>query len=100
MMGRIMTVIMVKGKNKLLLTPKTQISYEMEDSHLSASSYKVTSPPPLTPCRRPTPGKRMCYGPKKEAIEEKLQQTTEKPEKKPDEDVKFCLSLAATLRKI
>ena len=61
----------------------------MEDSQssASASSNKVTTPPPLTPCRRPTPGKRVHYGHKKrDAIEEKLLKITEKPEKEPDED--------------
>ena len=42
----------------------------------------------------------MCYGPKRDAIEEKLLQIIEKPEKKPDEDEMFCLSLAATFTKI
>ena len=42
----------------------------------------------------------MHCGPKKDAIEDKLLQIIEKPEKKPDEDEMFCLSLAATLRKI
>ena len=60
----------------------TQISNEIEDSQSSAgnssqsqsqsSSNRVTTPPPLTPCRRPTLGKRMCYSPKKDAIEDKL----------------------------
>ena len=54
---------------------------EMEDSQLSASSNRVTTPPPLTPCRRPTPGKRKHYGPnKRDAIEEKLLKIIEKPE--------------------
>ena len=76
---------------------------EMEDSQssASASSNRVTTPPPLTPCRRPTPGKRMHYGPnKRDAIEEKLLKIIEKPEKQPDEDEIFCLSLATSLRKI
>ena len=76
---------------------------EMEDSQSSASvsSNRVTTPPPLTPCRRPTPGKRMYYGPnKRDAIEEKLLKIIEKPEKQPDEDEIFCLSLATSLRKI
>ena len=75
----------------------------MEDSQssASASSNKVTTPPPLTPCRRPTPGKRMYYGyNKRDAIEEKLLKIIEKPEKEPDEDEIFCLSLATSLRKI
>ena len=75
----------------------------MEDSQSSAftSSNRVTTPPPLTPCRRPTPGKRMCYGiNKRDAIEEKLLKIVEKPEKQPEEDEIFCLSLATSLRKI
>ena len=73
----------------------------MEDSQLSASSNKVTTPPPFTPCRRPTLGKRMHYGPnKRDANEEKLLKIIEKPEKQPDEDEIFCLSLATSLRKI
>ena len=107
-MGRKMTAMMGKGNKKLLLTDKTQISDEMKDSQSSAgnssqsqsSSNRVTTPPSLTPCRRPTPGKRMCYSPKKDAIEDKLLQIIEKPEKKCDEDEMFYLSLAATLRKI
>ena len=51
---------------------------EMEDSKSSASSNRVTIPPPLTPCRRPTPGKRMHYGPnKRDAIEEKIHKIIE-----------------------
>ena len=42
----------------------------------------------------------MCYGPKRDAIEEKLLQIIKNPEKEPYEDEMFCLSLAATLRKI
>ena len=75
----------------------------MEDSQssASASSNRVTTPPPLTPCRRPTPGKRMHYGQnKRDAIEEKLLKIIEKPEKEPDEDEIFCQSLATSLRKI
>ena len=47
----------------------------MEDSQstASASSNTVTTPPPLTPCRRPMPGKRMhCGKNKRDAIEERL----------------------------
>ena len=80
----------------------------MEDSQSSAGSSsqsqspsnRDTTPLALTPCRRPTPGKRMHYSPKKNAMEDKLLQIIEKPEKKPDEDEMFFLSLAATLRKI
>ena len=84
-------------------TQDTQIINEIEDSQssTSASSNRVTPPPPLTPCRRPTPNKRMCYGPnKRDAIEEKILKIIEKPEKQPDEDEVFCLSLAISLRKI
>ena len=43
----------------------------------------------------------MHYGPKKRnAIEEKLLKIIEKPEKEPDEDEIFCLSLTTSLRKI
>ena len=59
---------------------------EMEDSQssasASASSNRVTTPLPLTAFRRPTPSKRMHYGPnKRDAIEEKLLKIIEKPEK-------------------
>ena len=73
---------------------------EMEDSQSSASSNRVTTPSPLTPCGRPTAGKRMLYGTKRDSIKEKLIQIIKKPEKEPGEDEMFCLSLAATLRKI
>ena len=75
----------------------------MEDSQSSpsASSNRGTTPPPLTPCRRPTPGKRMHYGPnKRDTIEERLLKIIEKLEKEPDEHEIFCLSLATSLRKI
>ena len=81
----------------------TQIVDDMEDSQssASASSNMVTTPPPLTPCRRPTPGKRMHYGQnKRDAIWEKLLKIIEKPEKEPDEDEIFCQNLATSLRKI
>ena len=72
MMGRKIKVIM-KGQEQVVDTQDTQMADEMEDSQSSASHNRVTTPPPLTPCRRPTPGKRMCYGPnKRDAIEEKL----------------------------
>ena len=64
-----------EGQEHVFDTLDTQIVDEMEDSQSSAStsSNKVTTPPPLTPCRRPTPSKRMCYGQnKRDAIEEKL----------------------------
>ena len=72
----------------------------MEDSQSSASSNRVTTPLLLTPYRRPTPGKRMCYGPKRGAIKVKLLQIIKNPEEEPDEHEMFCLSLADTLRKI
>ena len=78
----------------------------MEDSQSSAgnssqsSNNRVTTPPHLTPSRRPTLGKRMWYSPKKDATEDKLLQIIKKPEKKLDENEIFCLSLAATLREI
>ena len=56
----------------------------MEDSQssASASSNRVTTPPPLPHCRRPTPGKRMHYGPNKRgAIEEKLLKIVENQKK-------------------
>ena len=76
---------------------------ELEDSQSSAStsSNRVITPPPLTLCRRPTPGKRKHYGPdKRDAIKERLLKIIEKLEKQPDEDEIFCLSLAVSLRKI
>ena len=43
----------------------------------------------------------MHYGQnKRDAIEERLLKIIEKPEKEPDEDEKFCQSLATSLRKI
>ena len=74
---------------------------ENSQSSASASSNRVTALPPLTPCRRLTPGKRMHYGPnKRDAIEEKLLKIIEKPEKEPNEDEIICLSLATSVRKI
>ena len=81
----------------------TQIVNEMEDSQssASASSNRVTTPPPLTHGRRPTPGKRIHYGlNKRDAIEEKLLKKIAKPEKELDDDEIFCLSLVTSLRKI
>ena len=81
-------------------TPDMEIGGETEDSQSSpGTSSRLTTPPPLTPVSRPTPGKRMQHGPKKDAIEEKLLEIIQKPESKPDEEL-FCLSLAAKLRKI
>ena len=76
-----------KGQEQVYDTLDTQIVDEMEDSQstASASSNTVTTPPPLTPCKRPTPGKRMHYGQnKRDAIEEKLLKIIEKPEKEPE----------------
>ena len=76
---------------------------EMGDfqSSASASSNRVTTPPSLTPCRRPKTDKRMHYIPnKRDAIEEKILKIIEKLEKQPDEDEIFCPSLATSVRKI
>ena len=92
-----------KGQEQVSDNLDSQIDDEMEDSQSTAStsSNRVTSPPPLTPCRRPTLGKRMhCGQNKRDVIEERLLQIIEKPEKEPDEDEKFCQSLATSLRKI
>ena len=78
----------------------------MEDSQSSAGNSsqsfnnRVATPPPLCPSRRPTLGKEMHCSPKKDAIEDKLLQIIEKLEKKLDDYEMFCLSLAATMRKI
>ena len=81
----------VEGQEQVVTdTQDTQISDKMEDTQSSAGnssqsqccSNRVTTPLPLTPCRRPTPGKRMCYSPKKDAIEDKLLQIIKKLEKK------------------
>ena len=77
------------------------IGGETEDSQSSAgTSSRLTTPPPSTPVSRPTPGKRMQHGPKKDTVEEKLLEIIQQPERKPDEEELFCLSLAAKLRKI
>ena len=92
-----------EGQEQVSDNLDSQIDDEMEDlqSTASTSSNRVTSPPPLTPCRRPTPGKRMhCGQNKRDVIEERLFQIIEKPEKEPDEDEKLCQSLATSLRKI
>ena len=81
-------------------TPDMDIGGETEDSQSSAgTSSRLTMPPPSTPVSRPTPGKRMWHGPKKDTVEEKLLEIIQ-PESKPDEEELFCLSLAAKLRKI
>ena len=53
-----------EGQEQVFDILDTKIVDEMEDSQssASASSNKVTTPPPLTPCKRPTPGKRVHYG--------------------------------------
>ena len=91
-----------EGQEQVSDNLDTQIDDEMEDSQstASASSNMVTTPSPLTPSRRPTPGKRMhCGHNKMDAIEERLLKIIEQPEKEPDEDEKFCQSLATSLRK-
>ena len=81
-------------------TPDMDIGGETEDSQSSAgTSSRLTMPPPSTPVSRPTLGKRMRHGPKKDTVEEKLLEIIQ-PESKPDEEELFCLSLAAKLRKI
>ena len=89
-----------EGQEQGVDTMDTQIVADVEDlqSSASACSSNITTPPPLTPCTRPAPGKRMHY--KKDAVEEKLLQIIGKPEKEPDEDEIFCLGLATLLRKI
>ena len=77
------------------------IGGKTEDSQSSAgTSSWLTTPPPSTPVSRPTLGKRMQHGPKKDTVEEKLLEIIQQPESKPDEEELFCLSLAAKLRKI
>ena len=78
-----------------------KIGGETEDSQSSpGTSSRLTTPQPLTPVSRPTPGKRMQHGPKKDPVEEKLLEIIQKPESKPDEEELFYLSLAAKLRRI
>ena len=49
------------------------IGGETEDSQSSAgTSSRLTMPLPSTPVSRPTLGKRMQHGPKKDTVEEKL----------------------------
>ena len=82
-------------------TPDMDIGGETEDSQSSAgTSSRLTMPPPSTPVSRPTLGKRMQHGPKKDTVEEKLLEIIQQLESKPDEEELFCLSLAAKLRKI
>ena len=68
-----------------------EIGGETEDSQSSpGTSSRLTTPLPLTPVSRPTPGKRMRHGPKKDPVEEKLLEIIQKPESKPDEEELFC----------
>ena len=71
-----------------------EIGGETEDSQSSPeTSSRLTTPLPLTPVSRPTPGKRMQHSPKNDPVEEKLLEIIQKPESKPDEEELFCLSL-------
>ena len=73
-------------------TPDMDIGGETEDSQSSAgTSSRLTMPPPSTPVSRPTLGKRMQHGPKKDTVEEKLLEIIQEPERKPDEEELFCL---------
>ena len=83
------------------VTPDMNIGGETEDSQSSAgTSSRLTMPLPSTPVSRPTLGKRMQHGPKKDTVEEKLMEIIQQPESKPDEEELICLNLAAKLRKI
>ena len=89
------------SQDQEVATPDMDIGGETEDSQSSpGTSSRLNTPPPLTPVSRPTPGKRMRHGPKKDPVEEKLLDIIQKPESKPDEEELFCLSLAAKLRRI
>ena len=89
------------SQDQEVATPDMEIGGETEDSQSSpGTSSRLNTPLPLTPVSRPTPGKRMRHGPKKDPIEEKLLDIIQKPESKPDEEELFCLSLAAKLRRI
>ena len=89
------------SQDQEVATPDMDIGGETEDSQSSpGTSSRLNTPPPLTPVSRPTPGKRMQHGPKKDPVEEKLLDIIQKPESKPDEEELFCLSLAAKLRRI
>ena len=82
-------------------TPDMDIGGETEAvSHLLGLHPGFTTPLPSTPVSRPTLGKRMRHGPKKDTVEEKLLEIIQQPESKPDEEELFCLSLATKLRKI
>ena len=89
------------SQDQEVATPDMEIGGETEDSQSSpGTSSRLNTPPPLTPVSRPTPGKRMQHGPKKDPVEEKLLEIIQKPESKPYEEELFCLSLAAKLRRI
>ena len=89
------------SQDQEVATPDMEIGGETEDSQSSpGTSSRLNTPPPLTHVSRPTPGKRMRHGPKKDPVEEKLLEIIQKPESKPDEEELFCLSLAAKLRRI
>ena len=63
-------------------TPDMEIGGETEDSQSSpGTSSRLTTPPPLTPVSRPTPGKRMQHSPKKDPVEEKLLEIIQKTRK-------------------
>ena len=62
---------------------------------IPASSQHVYSPPPIR--GKIQTRQRHC---KESCIEEKLVEIIEKPESKLNEDEMFCLSIAATLKKI
>ena len=89
------------SQDQEVATLDMDIGGETEDSQSSpGTSSRLNTPPPLTPVSRPTPGKKMRHGPKKDPVEEKLLDIIQKPESKPDEEELFCLSLAAKLRRI
>ena len=89
------------SQDQEVATPDMDIGGETEDSQSSpGTSSRLNTPLPLTHVSRPTPGKRMRHGPKKDPVEEKLLDIIQKPESKPDEEELFCLSLAAKLRRI
>ena len=75
------------SQDQEVATPDMDIGGETEDSQSSpGTSSRLNTPPPLTPVSRPTPGKRMRHGPKKDPVEEKLLDIIQKPESKPDEE--------------
>ena len=61
-------------------TPDMDIVGETEDSQSSAgTSSRLTTPLPSTPVSRPTLGKRMRHGPKKDTVGEKLLEIIQQP---------------------